>query len=323
MMSRVCTRGALLAAVALLILPQGAAAQDAWPAKRVNVLVGFAAGGFADSVARIIARGLGDKWKQSVVVQNMAGAGGNTAARNVSGATPDGYTLLLTTTSLAINETLYKDKGFTGSGLTAIAIPVEAPEMIAANPKAGIKSFEDVIAAAKAGKLFLGSSGIGTGSHIVAEYFFRALAKVEAKHIPFQGGNPAMLALLNGDVNIMASTATAISGIKSGELVGIAVASSQRNPIVPNVPTYAELGYPGFEASSWAGFFAPVGTPEAVLDLINADINQVLKDPEAVKQFETMGVLTKTRSRTDTVAFMAKEIPRWGNMVTTIGLRSE
>jgi tripartite-type tricarboxylate transporter receptor subunit TctC len=302
---------------------RSARAQEAWPSKRVVVIVGFAAGGFADNVARIISRGLADRWKQAVVVQNMAGAGGNTAARSVSGAAPDGYTLLVTTTSLAINETLYKDKGFSSAGLTAIAIPVEAPEMIAANPKTGIKTFADMIAAATAGKLYLGSSGIGTGSHIVAEYFLRMRAKVPVTHIPFQGGNPAMLALLNGDVNLMASTATAIQGVQSGELVGLAVAAAQRNPIVPSVPTYAEQGFPGFEASSWAGFFAPTGTPDSVLSLINRDIGDLLQDADKRRQFETMGVLTTVRSRSDTAAFMAQEIPRWAEMVGALGLRSE
>ena len=293
---------------------------EPYPSRRVSVVVGYATGGFADGVARLIARKLSERWKQPVVVQNMPGAGGNIAARSVSIAAPDGYTLLGTTTSLAINETAYKDKGFTSSGLTPIAMPAEAPELLAANPKSGIRTFADMMQEARTGKLYMGSSGIGSGSHISAEYFFKVLAKVDVKHIPFQGGNPAMLALMTGDINIMASTATAIPSIKNGELAGIAVGSEQRSPNLPQVPTYAENGFPGFTASSWAGMFAPAGTPESILEKINQDINETLKDPEVQRTFELMGLQTNARTRKESVDFFKAEIDRWGVMVKAIGL---
>jgi tripartite-type tricarboxylate transporter receptor subunit TctC len=312
--------------IAALVLLQASGAQaqtqtaEPWPSHRVALVVGYAAGGFADSVARIIARKLSERWKQPVVVQNMAGAGGNIAARSVSIAAPDGYTLLGTTTSLAINETLYHNKGFTSAGLTAIAIPVEAPELLASNPKSGIRNYADMIKVAKEGKLYMGTSGIGSGSHISAEYFFKVLAKVDVKHIPFPGGNPAMLALMTGDINIMASTATAIPSIRSGELTGIAVGSAERSPMLPNVPTHTENGFPGFTASSWAGFFAPAGTPESILNTINADVNEALTDPDVQRQFQTMGLQTTTRDRAEVVRFFTAEIDRWGKMVNAIGL---
>ena len=310
--------------IALMTLTQAsmshAQTADEYPSRRVSIVVGYAIGGFADGVTRIIARKLSERWKQPVIVQNMPGAGGNIAARSVSMAAADGYTLLGTTTSLAINETASKDKGFTSSGLAPIAMPAEAPELLAANPKSGIRSFADMLQEAKAGKLYMGSSGIGSGSHISAEYFFKILAKVDVKHIPFQGGNPAMLALMTGDINIMASTATAIPSIKNGDLVGIAVGSEQRSPNLPQVPTYAENGFPGFVASSWAGIFAPAGTPEAILDKINQDINEALNDPEVLRAFETMGLQSKSRTRADSLAFFRSEIERWGAMVKAIGL---
>lgn len=299
----------------------GVRAEETYPSRRVTILVGFAAGGFADGVTRIIARDLAERWKQPVVVQNMAGAGGNTAANIVAAAAKDGYTLLGTTTSLAINDTLFRGKGFTSTGLTAVAIPVDAPELMAANPKYGIHNIDDVMRVAREGKLYLGSPGIGTGSHIAAEYFFRFVAKVPVKHIPFPGGNPVLLALLNGDVNVMASTATAIPAINRGELVGIAVASKERNPMVPSVPTYAECGFPLYEASSWAGLFAPVGVPEPILETINVAANEALKDPEALKQFATLGVLPRQRTRQEADAFMHAEIARWGERVHAIGLQ--
>lgn len=301
-------------------MPGRSNAQQAWPSKQVTLMVGFAAGGFSDNVTRLIARKLGEHWKQTVIVQNLPGAGGNIAARNVSMAQPDGYTLLSTTTGLAINETLSKDKGFSAAALAPIAIPVSAPELLASNPKSGIKTYADVLAAARAGKLFLGTAGIGSGSHISAEYFFRMLAKVEVKHIPFPGGNPAKLALLQGDVNVMASTSTVISSIISGELAGIAVGSAQRTPLLPNVPTYAELGFPGFTPSSWAGIFAPKGTPADVLDAINAAVNDALNDSEVRDRFHKMGLVTKAAPRAETARFFESEVERWGQMVKAIGL---
>src|SRR5829696_2360541 len=140
------------------------------------------------------------------------------------------------------NESLSKNKGFSAEALVPIAIPVEAPEMLVGNPKLGIRSLSDAFQEAKTGKLYFGSSGLGSGSHIAVEYFFKALAKVEAKHIPFKGGQPAMHALFTGDVNLLASTATAKPAIRSGELVGLAVASEKRDPSIPEVPTYTELG---------------------------------------------------------------------------------
>jgi tripartite-type tricarboxylate transporter receptor subunit TctC len=317
---RTILTGALAALASLHLLASGAAAEEAWPNKRLTMVVGFAAGGFADSVGRIIARKLGEKLGQPAVVQNLDGAGGNIAARHVAAAPPDGYTFLITTTSLAINETLAKDKGFGAESLVPVAIPVEAPEMLVGNPKHGIRSLADALNHAKTDKLFFGSSGLGSGSHIAVEYFFKILAKVDAKHIPFKGGQPAMQALRTGDVNLLASTATAKPAIRGGELAGLAVASERRDPAIPDVPTYAELGYPGFTASSWVGVFAPAGTPAAIVERLNAEINAAMGEPDVQKQFENMGLLTSTRSAQDTAALFRSDVSRWREMVHAIGL---
>jgi tripartite-type tricarboxylate transporter receptor subunit TctC len=310
----------LVALATVPLLTVGASAQEAWPNKRLTMVVGFAAGGFADSVGRIIAHKLSDRLKQPVIVQNVDGAGGNIAARQVSMAPPDGYTLLVTTSSLAINETLIKNKSFAIESLVPVAIPVEAAELLVANPKHGIRSLSDAFQQAKTGKLYFGSSGVGSGSHIAVEYFFKALAKVEAKHIPFKGGHPAMHALLTGDVNLLASTATAKPAIRSGELVGLAVASDRRDPAIPEVPTYAELGFPGFQATSWAGVFVPAGTPESVVRRLNSEINLALVEPDVQRQMEQMGLLTSVRQQEDTTAMFKADVLRWRDMVQTIDL---
>jgi tripartite-type tricarboxylate transporter receptor subunit TctC len=292
--------------------------EEAWPSRRVTFLVGYAAGGFADNVARVLSRRMSEQWKQTVVVQNMAGAGGNIAARSVMTAPPDGYMLLATTTSLAINDTLYRDKGFKTDGLVAAAIPVEAPELLVTNPKTGIKTFVDL--KSHSGPLYLGSSGIGSGSHISAEYALRVLSKLDVKHIPFAGGNPAMLALMTGDITIMASTATAIPSVQSGETIGLAVGSKTRSPVLPDVPTYTEIGLTGFTASSWTGLFAPKGTPEPALNAIHAGVNEALKDPETLRQLKILGVLPVQRGRKESEQFFRDEIGNWEKMVIAVGL---
>jgi hypothetical protein len=300
-----------------------AADAEAWPSKRVSVVVGYASGGFADNVARVVGRKLGETWNQPVVIQNMAGAGGNIAARSVAAASADGYTLLATTTSLAINDTLYRDKGFRTDGLTAVAIPVEAPELLVANPKSGIKSFADLLTKAKTEQIYLGSSGIGSGSHISAEYALRIMAKVNVKHIPFSGGNPAMLALMTGEITVLASTATAIPAIQSGELVGLGVGSLDRSTILPDVKTYSENGLKGFTASSWTGLFAPAGTPDATLKTINAAVNIAAQDPGVISQLKNLGVTPSQRSQPDAVKFFQDEILNWQKMVKSIDLSAE
>ena len=309
--------------IALAASPAVAADAEVWPNKRVAVIVGYASGGFADNVARVVGRKLGETWNQPVVIQNMAGAGGNIAARSVATAPADGYTLLATTTSLAINDTLYRDKGFRTDGLTAVAIPVEAPELLVANPKSGIKTFADLLTKSKTEQIYLGSSGIGSGSHISAEYALRIMAKVNVKHIPFSGGNPAMLALMTGEISVLASTATAIPAIQSGELVGLAVGSLERSAILPDVKTYSENGLKGFTASSWTGLFAPIVTPETTLKTINAAVNEAVKDPEVLRQLKTLGVMPSQRSQPDAVKFFKAEILNWEQMVKSIGLSAE
>ena len=319
----------LLGAVCLNFMAIGglalapAQAQEAWPTKRVTLIIGYAPGGFADSVARIIGARLSERLGQQIITQNMEGAGGNIAARHVAATPADGYTILVTTTSLAINDTLYKAKGFSSQGLAPIALPVSAPESFASNPKSSVKSLADLLAQAKRGEtVYLGTPGIGSGSHLAAEYFFKILAKANVKHIPFPGGAPAKLGLLGRDVTVLSSTATAatIPAMVSKEIIGLAVASAERDPAIPDVPTFAELGYPDFLASSWTGFFAPEATPEAVLVKLNAEINAALKDPEVKAKIDAMGLIIAQRSQPESRAFFRAEIQNWAKMVEAAGV---
>jgi tripartite-type tricarboxylate transporter receptor subunit TctC len=311
------------ALVALVAGPTGGLAQGAaYPNQRITFIVGFAAGGFADTIGRIVAARLGDRTGQVVVVQNMEGGGGIRAARRVASAPPDGYTILVTTTSLAINESLVPDRGYAATQFEAVSLPISAPESLSANAKSSIKNIVDLVTEARAGKVFMGSAGIGSGSHIAGEYFFKVLAKAPVKHIPFPGGAPAMMGLLSGDVNVLAATATGnISrAVRNGETIGLGIAATERSPVLPSVPTFAEAGYPGMSAASWVGFFAPAGTAEAVLAKLNSEINALLLEPEIAERIETSGLQTTARSRADSAKLFNADIKNWSTMVQAVGV---
>jgi tripartite-type tricarboxylate transporter receptor subunit TctC len=329
-MTSLCKRRAAMfvgiAVAAMIAVPTASRAQGTnYPNQRIEFVVGFAAGGFADSIGRWVATRLGERTGQTVVVQNMPGGGGIRATRRVAMSPPDGYTILVVTTSLAINETLVPDRGYAAAALDAVAVPVSAPEALSVNAKSSVKSVADLVNEAKEGKVFLGSAGIGTGSHIAAEYFFKVLAKTPVKHIPFQGGNPAMMALLSGDVTVLANTATVnlVRGVHNGEVTGLGIAATERSPILPSVPTFAESGYPGMSAASWTGFFAPAGTPEPVLAKLNSEINTILEEPEMTKRLEAAGLQLTVRNRAETAKMFAAEITNWATMVQAVGLAKQ
>jgi tripartite-type tricarboxylate transporter receptor subunit TctC len=292
-----------------------------YPGQRVSLIVGFAVGGFADTMARWIATRLGERTGQSFVVQNMEGGGGIRAARRVATSPPDGATILVTTTSLAINETLVPSRGYTAAAFDAVSLPVSAPESLSVSAKSPVKTLADLVSEAKAGKVFMGSAGIGSGSHIAGEYFFKVLAKTPVKHIPFAGGNPAMMGLLTGDVTVLTATATAlVRNIKSGDVTGLGIAATERSPMLPSVPTFAEGGYPGLSAASWTGFFAPAGTPEAVLTKLNSEINAILQEPEMAKRMEAAGLQTAIRTRAETEKAFRADVANWSTLVQAVGV---
>lgn len=319
-----CRWKAVASAAALILggASSVSAQQLQWPTHEVVIYVGFAPGGYADTVARLIGAQLSKKLGQPFVVQNIGGAGGNIAARQVATKPGDGYSLLATTTALAINTTLYKSKGFTPEGLVPIAIPAFAPEALTAGESSKIKSLRDLSIAVKSNKLYLATPGIGSGSQIAETYFFQKLVKLPITQIPFSGGGPAMQGVLTGDANLLAATAAAqiVSAIKSHQIVGLAVASEKRDPAIPNVPTFAEQGYPNFFASSWVGFFASPGTPKAIVTKLNTAINEIVSDPSIRKTFERIGAQSSIKSAARTQKEFRADVARWSTMVKNIGL---
>jgi tripartite-type tricarboxylate transporter receptor subunit TctC len=292
-----------------------------YPARDITFVVAFAPGGVADTLARFVGKGLSERLDRTVVVENRGGAGGNIAAAAVARAAPDGYTLLVTTTAVAINETLRPNKGFAVSDLKPIAIVASSPESLVTSPGNPAGNLADFLKAAKSKNITFGSAGVGSGSHIAAEYFFKEIAKISATHVPFQGGAPAIAATIGNQIDLLATTlgGGAAAQIASGKLKGLGVASTKRAAVTPNVPTYAEAGYP-FEASSWVGVFAPANTSPEITAKLNTTIEQVMKDPALRQKLTSIGFDPIEGSQSQAETYFNAEVAQWGKMVTTLGL---
>ncbi len=291
-----------------------------YPTQPVTVIVAFPAGGLADMIGRLVSTKLADRIKQSVVVENRGGAGGNIAAKAVASATPNGYTLLATTSGLAANLTASKNRGFEQDDLRPVAFVAISPDVIAIHPSNPAKNLKEFIANAKEKSFTYGSAGAGTGPQIGAEYFFKEVAKVKYVHVPFQGGAPAITATLGNHVDSLVLTLPpSVPHIRSGALRGIGVASPTRNKAIPDVPTYGEMGYPNVYSGSWVAFFAPAKTPDAVVAKLNAEINVVMKDPDSLDRLAKAGFDPIVMTLAEANAYYKSEVESWGKMVRAVG----
>ena len=312
----------LAAAVAALLL-SGAALAQSYPSRPVRFVVAFAPGGIADVAARLIAAKLGDAWGQPVLVENRAGAGGNVGTVAVARSPADGYTVLVTTTSVTVNPSLSKNAGYDlEKDLVAVINMASSPNLIVAHPGLGAANLQQAIAKAKAGKLNYGSAGAGTTPHLTAEHLFKTLAKVNVAHIPYKGAGPAIAAAVAGEVE-MASIAMppAVPQVKAGKLVGLAVTSNKRIAALPDVPTVAESGFPGFEDYTWVGLFMPAGSPPEAVARLNAEVEKLIatadvKDRLAALGFETVGGVPQSFAR-----YLKTELTRWAEVVRDTGAK--
>ena len=325
-MNATTTRRAALAALAVAAtaaIPAGAFAQAAYPNKTVTIVVPFAAGGTTDILARIIGQALTTELGQPVIVDNRAGAGGNIGGALAAKAPADGYTLFMGTVGThAINASLYKKMPFDPikdfAPLTRVA---NVPNLLVANPAQPYKSVKELIAYAKAnpGKLNFGSSGNGSSIHLSGE-LFKSLAKVDMVHVPYKGSAPAVTDLLGNQIGIMFDNMpSAIQHVRSGKLVPIAVTTAKRSPELPNVPTIAEAGVPGYEATSWFGMFAPAGTPAPVVAQLNKALVKVLNQAEVKKKINEQGAETVSETPEQFAAFIRAESVKWAKVVKESG----
>lgn len=315
-----------LAAAAALSLALPAAAQE-YPAKPVTLVVPFAPGGSSDVISRFVAQKLSEMWKQSVIVDNKAGGAGQIAMQAVARAAPDGYTLILGHIgTLAVNPAMFTKLSYDyKKEFLPVAMLAIVPSAIAVNPALPITNIKDLIAysSANPGKLNYGSAGNGSAGHLAME-FFKDTVKLEAQHVPYKGTGPMLTDLLSGQTQL------AYNGIlplvphaKSGKLRIIAVGSPKRLPLMPDVATVAEQGFPGFETSQWYGVLAPAGTPAALIAKLNADINKVLAEPDIQKRLNDDGAVAGSGSPAEFGAYIDAEEKRWGPVVKKAGIKPD
>ncbi|UES60056.1 tripartite tricarboxylate transporter substrate binding protein (plasmid) [Roseibium aggregatum] len=300
----------------------GTVEAQSYPEGPVSIVVGYSAGGFADTVTRIIAERMSASLGQPVVVENQPGAASNVAALAVSRVNADGYTILATTTSVAINQTLYGSLEYGMDDLIPVAVPVAAPEVLAVHPEFPAQSLAEFLSYAGENTVTYATAGVGSGSHIAAGYFFSELAGVNAIHVPFGGGAPAVGAVLGQQVGATAITIPAIAPqFQSGGLNCLAVAAPERTPIAPDCPTYSESGFDHFVAQSWVGFFVPVGTDPEIVARLNTAVNEAIADPEAAERLAALGNTIQTLDPAETAKFVSSEVSSWSERVQALELR--
>lgn len=309
---------ARLAAASLALAGAAAHAQGAaaYPHKPIRLVVAFAAGGIADSVARQIGAKLGAKLGQPVVIDNRGGAGGNIGARAVATAEPDGYTLLVTTAAFAVNASLYKNPGYNINDFVPTALTASTPNLFAmatANPS---NTLQDMAKNYRGKQLTYSTAGIGSSSHLTAQYVFKNLMGIDAVHVPYQGGAPAVNAAVAGHVDVVStSMPTAMGNVTGGRLKGVALASLKRVDALPNTPTIGESGVADYEDRSWVGFFAPAKTSPEIIARLNSEINEIVRQPDTREKLAAVGFEPASGSPREFADYLRKETAKWAVIV--------
>lgn len=317
MKKRTFMQAAVLAATSLA-WGSHALAQDFPPKKPITMVVGFAAGGAADAAARLIAKKLGDNIGQSVIVENRGGAGGNIAHGQVANGPTDGSMILFGSIGpLAIAPHLMKLNYDPLKDLAPISGGVNFPNLLVVHKGAGINNLEEFVAQAKKapGKLDFASTGAGSASHLAGE-LLNQRAGIDTVHVPYKGGGPAMQDLLGERItSYFAAPPTAMPQVEAGKLIPLATTGLTRPSYMPNIPTVAEAGYPGFEALNWYAFVAAAKTPEPILERWNQEIVKALNDPEVSKMLLDYGLTPQPSTRQELAEFIQKEYVQWGEVV--------
>jgi tripartite-type tricarboxylate transporter receptor subunit TctC len=312
-------RNAVAAAAALCSVTSGFA--QAYPAQSIKIIVGYQAGGPTDLTARLIAAKMQQTLGQPVIVENKAGAGSNIASEFVAAAKPDGYTLLLAAAPISWNPILYKNVKYDVlKSFEPIANVMTSPQVLAVSTKLPVKDMKELVAAAKKqpGNLTYASSGAGGSPHLASE-LLKQRAGIYVTHVPYKGAAGALNDLMAGHVDMSFMTAmSAIPHLNAGNPKAIAVASTKRLPQLPNVPTFAEIGIPNFEAESWNGLFAPAKTSPEIIARLNAAVNEALEAPDVREKLTSQGAVVVGGSSGDFRKYLVKEVARWSGLLNAI-----
>jgi len=299
---------------------------DSYPGKTIRIIVPYTPGGFNDTLARTLGQKLTEKWGQPVVVDNRPG-GGTTIGTSLAAKAPaDGHTLLVVSFAFGVNPSLYAQLPYdTRRDFAPVVLAAGTPNILVVNPQLPVKTVQDLIALAKSkpGKLNYATAGNGSSNHLCME-MFKSMTGVDLLHVPYKGSAPAVTDLIGGHVDVMFDNVpNVLQHVKAGKLRALAVSSRERSPFMPDLPTVAEAGVPGFDVSVWFGVVAPAGTPESVIAKLNSEINRILKLPAVVELFHKQGVVPLGGSPDAFAAFLRAQTAKWAKVVKDSGVKAE
>ena len=315
----------LLAALAAVLLLQPAAAQT-WPDRPLKIVVSAPAGSSLDVIARLVGDRLKDRLGQPVIVENKPAAGGTVATAEVARAAPDGYTMVLAFNGpLAFGPLLQKLPYDVGRDLAPVIITSSQPNVLAVNAQLPVKTLQELVAYSKAnpGKLNYASVGNGSSSHLNME-LLKSVSGLDAVHVPFNGSPPAVTSTVQGETQMIFAVMQPLQAqVQAGKLRAIAVTTAKRFPLLPDLPSIAESGYPGFEALAWNGLLVPAGTPRPVIDRLNTEINAILRQPDVQKKLNDSGFALPGGTPEDFGRLISGETEKWAPVIRKVGLKVE
>ena len=313
-----------LPALCLLGAAHDAAAQT-YPNKTITISIATAAGSAPDAIIRAMAQKMNEAWKQPVIVENRATAGGITAVTTVTKSPPDGHTLLVHTAAFTIAPAMYKLPYDSFRDLLPVSIIAYVPNMLVAHPTLPVKNVKELIALAKAraGDLNYASSGSGTPAHLAGE-LFKSMAGINIIHVPYKGSPPALTSVLSGETSMLFSPVTiAIPHTKSGKLRALGVTTAKRSKLVPELPTIGESGLPGYEVTQWYGMQAPTGTPKDVIAKINGEVGKILAMPDIIDKLALLGAEPAPSTPEFMTAYVKSEVEKWAKVVKASGAKAD
>ncbi len=295
-----------------------------YPEKPVRLIVPFAPGGGTDVLGRFVAAKLSESLGVSVFIENRSGAGGTIGTELAARSAPDGYTMLFTSASHSFNPSLYTKLGYDAlKDFAPITLVAMVPHLLVVHPTLPVKNVKELIALARQrpGEIFFGSGGTGSSIHLAGALFI-AMTKVEMTHVPYKGGGPAMTGVLSGEAQVLFPTMqSAMALVKAGRLRPLAISTATRSPAVPEVPTIAEAGVPGYDATGWYGMLAPTGTPQAVIDRLHSEIVKILTTPELKDRLAGEGAVAVGNTPAQFDRFIRDEIAKWAKIIRDLKLK--
>jgi tripartite-type tricarboxylate transporter receptor subunit TctC len=318
-------RSLMLCAASLLLALTGAAVADEYPSKPIRLIIPFPPGGSNDVVGRLIATKLGERLGQQVVVDNRGGAGGVVGTQATANSPNDGYTLGMISIAHAVNPWLYKLSYDPIKSFAPVAVLATGPNVLAINPGLGVNSVKELIALAKSkpGEIHYASAGVGSFQHLGGE-LFKLEAGVDMLHVPFKGGGPAMVDVIGGHTKLLFSSLVQTTAhLKSGKLKALGTGGKTRSTVLPDVPTIAEAGVPGYEATNWWGIVTPAGTPAPIIEKLHKEITAVQQSPDLQQQFARQGASVLQMGTAEFSAFIGTEMTKWGRVVKEGKLKKE